>query len=52
MLRNNARMILNIQRSFNPVMIAKTIPMAQVLPRRVFGTHEKFMKIDNHGEMQ
>ena len=52
MLRNNARMIMNIQRSFNPVIIAKTMPMTQVMPRRVFGTHEKFMKKDNHGEMQ
>ena len=26
--------------------------MTQVIPLRVFSTHEKFMKIDNHGEMQ
>jgi hypothetical protein len=52
MLRNNARMVLNIQRSFNPVIMAKIMPFTQVIPRRVFSTHEKFMKIDNHGEMQ
>jgi hypothetical protein len=54
MLRNNTRMIFTIQRSLNPMMTmaSRRMPMSQVVPHRIFSTHEKFMKMDNHGEMQ
>ena len=46
-------MIFHLQKSFNPIMIPKRLCMAQSFNHhRLFSTREKFMKIDNHGEMQ